>query len=284
MKREIKKFNFKSVSLSYILQRGNDLNKTPLIFLHGFSGSAKDWIFFLDTLPQDTTAIALDFIGHGNSDVPESLEYYTPNAIALQIKTLLELLNLEKVILIGYSMGGRAALSFTHAFPQNVAGMVLESASFGIKEEKERKERAEKDNELADLILLKGLKTFFDYWFELPLFSSLKKLPKEKLLRLKKERLKNNPIGLANTLKYFSTGKMPYFLTNPDVFNFPLLLISGEKDEKYTKQNREISKLLPNCQTVVVPNAGHNVHLEKPQDFINFTNIFLNNIWKKNEI
>jgi 2-succinyl-6-hydroxy-2,4-cyclohexadiene-1-carboxylate synthase len=281
---EFKNFLFENIRLSYILKKGKDKSKIPLILLNGFSGSAEDWIFFLNNIPNDITAAALNIIGHGKSDSPKNGNFYNAGSIALQIKTLIEELGFEKVILIGYSMGGRAALSFASKFPERVSAMILESTSFGIKNEKERKNRIKEDARLAEFILAKNIETFVDYWLSLPLFNSLKNLPPEKFQELKKSKLQNSKTGLANILKEFSTGKMPYFLNNPEIFNFPVLLISGELDKKYKSQNEKAVKIIPHSTSVVIPNAGHNVHLEKPEEFINFTHKFLESIWKENEI
>ena len=278
---KLKYFLFENVRLSYLFKKGKDKSKIPLILLHGFSGSAKDWNFFLNNLQDDITAAALDLIGHGKSDSPPKANFYTADSIALQIKTLIEEIGAEKVILIGYSMGGRAALSFALKFPEKISTMILESTSFGIEKEEDREKRRKEDKRLAEFIMANSIETFVDYWLSLPLFNSLKKLPVEKFQELKNSKLQNSRIGLANILKEFSQGKMSYFFDKPEALNFPTLLISGELDKKYKLQNERAAKILPYSTSVVIPNAGHNVHLEKPEEFINFTHKFLESVWKE---
>jgi 2-succinyl-6-hydroxy-2,4-cyclohexadiene-1-carboxylate synthase len=58
----------------------------------------------------------------------------------------------------------------------------------------------------------------------LPIFSSQKKSPLQKLQEIKKRKLANSEIGLANSLLGFSTGKMPSLWNRLSEFNFPVLL------------------------------------------------------------
>jgi 2-succinyl-6-hydroxy-2,4-cyclohexadiene-1-carboxylate synthase len=53
------------------------------------------------------------------------------------------------------------------------------------------------------------------------------------------------------------------------------LLITGELDKKFTQINSELVKLLSSVQHVVVKNAGHNVHFEKPGEYVKAVNEFL---------
>jgi len=51
--------------------------KIPIIFLHGFTGSSKDWEFTKSKIPKNYTPIFIDLLGHGKSSSPEQPEYYT---------------------------------------------------------------------------------------------------------------------------------------------------------------------------------------------------------------
>src|SRR5690625_8007500 len=65
--------------------------------------------------------------------------------------------------LVGYSLGGRTALSFSFHYPAYVVSLTLESASPGLKTEQERAERMESDGRLAQRIQDDGVPAFVDY-------------------------------------------------------------------------------------------------------------------------
>ncbi len=67
------------------------------------------------------------------------------------------------------------------------------------------------------------------------------------------------------------------------LLQIPTLLITGEEDKKFTSINTEMVKLIPGAKHVVVENAGHNVHLEKPEVFVNLIKEFLISISHKKE-
>ena len=249
-----------------------DKTQTPLFLLHGFTGSALDWKFLYKDLTKKVFPIAIDLIGHGNSDSPIDINYYLTESIVEQLKIIIENFTEEKVFLLGYSMGGRAALSFALKYPPKIKALILESASAGIKTESERFERIKKDDELADFILNNPIETFINYWMDLDIFATQKRFSNQKLDEIKKSKLVNNKLGLAYSLKGFSTGVMPNYYNKLKTFLPETLLISGELDTKFTELNIEMTSLLPNSTHDVIKNAGHNTHLEEPKKFIESVN------------
>lgn len=249
--------------------------KPTILFLHGFTGSSEDWSEIIPQIDSNFSSIAVDLIGHGKSDSPGDVALYKIDSIVRQLKSVIEKSALDKIILCGYSMGGRVALSFANKYPQLISGLILESSTAGIKNEDERSTRIKNDEQLAEKIIQFGIEEFIDYWLNLPIFELQKKLPKQKLEEIRASKLKNNPTGLANSLLGFGTGKMTPLWERLNNFFFPVLLLSGELDQKYCELNKEMNKLLPNSQHIIVDSAGHNIHLEKPSEFVIFVNQFL---------
>lgn len=249
--------------------------KPTIVFIHGFTGSSSDWLEILPKIDNHFSTIAIDLIGHGKSSSPHNSELYEINSLNKQIKKIIEVFQLDKVIVVGYSMGGRVALNFANEYPNFVKGLILESTSAGILDAKERNERYQSDLLLSEKIIDEDVEKFVDYWINLPLFSSQRSLPKEKLNDIRLAKLNNNPTGLSNSLIGCSTGKMQPLYNRLQFFNFPVLLISGEKDTKYCEINSEMNNLFPLSEHVIVKGAGHNIHLELPSEFVILVNRFL---------
>lgn len=249
--------------------------KPTIIFIHGFTGSSNDWLDIIPQIDDNFSAIAVDLIGHGKSSSPKNSDLYEIESVNAQLKTIIESLKIDKVILAGYSMGGRAALNFANEFPAFVKGLILESTSAGIIDIKERNERYQSDLLLSKRILNEGIEKFVDYWINLPIFSSQKKLPLDKLEDVRNKKLNNDPIGLSNSLLGLSTGKMPPLYDKLSNFNFPVLLLAGKLDTKYCDINSKMNSLFPLSELIIVKGAGHNIHLEMPSDFVILVNSFL---------
>lgn len=251
-------------------------NYQDVIFLHGFSGSSNDFKYFIDNLPEGYNGYAFDLLGHGNSSSPKDLKKYLPKNQIKIIEEIFNYLSIKNPVIIGYSMGGRMALAYTNNQPHNVKALLLESASFGYLTELEKQNRIENDIKLAEKIMSISLEDFFDYWLNIPLFDDLKKLSGQALSNLKQNKIKsNNKIGLANSLIGFSTGRMEYYLDKTDNFKLPVFLVTGENDQKFTSIAKKANELLIDSKHIIFKNCGHNVHLQKPQEFLNLIISFL---------
>lgn len=270
---------YKDILLNVVCIPNELKQKNPIIFLHGFTGTTTDWNFLKDQVPENFSPIFIDLIGHGKSDSPNNVEYYEAKFQIEILKYILEYLELKEVVLVGYSMGGRLALSFTIKNHDFVQALVLESTSFGIENEQERKERIESDEKLAEQISNSSVEEFINNWIKAPLFSTLKNAGYERFETMKNRKIEsNNLIGLKNTLLGFSTGKMENYSLYLDNLKAKTMLISGELDEKFVKINTRANSLLPNSELVIVKQSGHNVHFEKPKEFLKFLNRFLLNL------
>jgi len=253
--------------------------KNHVLFLHGFTGSSNDWQFIFNKLHEKFLPVAIDLIGHGKSSSPQQLDCYTPLAITNHLNSILTKLGLEKVILCGYSMGGRAALNFAARFPQKVSALILESVSKGFATVKEKNDRLKNDFVLADKIKNEGMENFINYWMNIPLFDSLKNLPAEKYQSLIKAKLNNSVTGLSNSLRGFSTGNMNVDLSEFNKYNIPVLLITGGLDKKFTNINKNFVNEFSNARHEIINNAGHNSHIEKEEEFNLIVNKFLENFF-----
>lgn len=249
--------------------------KTPIIFLHGFTGSANDWLFIFGKFPENFLPAAIDLIGHGKSSSPVELDYYSPLAITNQLNNIFTKLGFEKVILCGYSMGGRVALNFAAQFPQKVSALILESVSKGLSTEEEKNERLLNDSALADKINNEGIESFINYWMNIPLFETLKNLHYKKYESIVKSKLYNSATGLSNSLRGFSTGNMNVDLKEFNKHNIPVLLVTGGLDEKFTNINTNLVNEFTNAKHEIIKTVGHNSHIENEEKFITIVNKFL---------
>jgi 2-succinyl-6-hydroxy-2,4-cyclohexadiene-1-carboxylate synthase len=248
-------------------QRG-DRSGPPLVLLHGFTGSANGWGSLLDELAvAGFYVIAIDMLGHGQSDVPADQLRYGMEHCQSDIIGVLQQLDIPsgEAILLGYSMGGRIALY--SAFSGYFRALILESASPGIADPTEREPRCISDMALADHIERDGIEAFVNYWQQLPLFASQHTLPADKRAALRRQRLQNNPQGLANSLRGVGTGIQPALHERLPNLAIPVLLITGELDNKFCSIAQQMQQDLPHAQCHVVPEVGHIVHLEQPNSF-----------------
>ncbi|WP_058306870.1 2-succinyl-6-hydroxy-2,4-cyclohexadiene-1-carboxylate synthase [Gracilibacillus massiliensis] len=234
----------------------------PIVFLHGFTGSTQTWQSIISFFPKNE-CILIDLPGHGQTKASvKSME-----DCCADLKMLLAHLQLDEIDLVGYSMGGRTALSFACYYPEIIRTLILESASPGLKAKQDLHERQEKDAQLADFILHHTIEDFVDKWENIPLFDSQKQLPFEKRLAIREERLNQDKRGLSASLQVMGTGVMPSLWNKLSDLTLPVLLIVGEWDQKFVTINQKINQSLPNSKLVVIEEAGHAIHVEQSKIF-----------------
>jgi 2-succinyl-6-hydroxy-2,4-cyclohexadiene-1-carboxylate synthase len=140
------------------------MQKKSLALLHGFTGSSQSWAKFHLA---DVSLMMPNIAGHGDF-IPNDLADYAIEREAARIAATIT----EAVHLLGYSMGGRLALTIAVHYPDKVKSLILESATAGLKTESERQERIQSDNALADKIEANGMEWFAEYWGNLPLWAN----------------------------------------------------------------------------------------------------------------
>jgi 2-succinyl-6-hydroxy-2,4-cyclohexadiene-1-carboxylate synthase len=248
----------------------------PLVLLHGFTGDTTTWVPFYEKWGKHSTLIVPDIIGHGKTESPLELDRYHIETAAHDLKELLDHLKVDQVDLVGYSMGGRLALTFSILFPERVRKLILESSSPGLLTEQERQQRRMKDEELANFIIEQGIPAFVDYWEEIPLFASMKQLPVSINASIKNQRLRNNPVGLANSLRGMGTGHQPSLWGRLEEVTGDQLLVTGTLDQKFCDIAKLMLTHMKHANWITFEGCGHAIHVEDQEKFGTIVSDFLN--------
>lgn len=105
---------------------------TPLVLVHGFTGSSHDFALQVPALAASRRVVALDLRGHGVSTKARRLDAYSLDLLAEDVATLVASWGAGPVDLLGHSMGGRVALGVVLARPDLVRSLVLMDTSAGV--------------------------------------------------------------------------------------------------------------------------------------------------------
>lgn len=246
-----------------------------VLFLHGFLGSGRDFEPVLERLMErwtDRGCLTVDLPGHGKTIVTGDVRQYSMPQTAQALVAWLDELSIEQANLVGYSMGGRLALYLALHFPQRFPKVVLESASPGIADDRDRHGRLAHDWQLADQ-LEADFPAFLTNWYRQPLFAPLRQHPKFE--QIMQQRSHNRSSELAKSLRYLSTGMQPSLWHGLAAHRQPLKLIVGADDRKFLTLNQQMSQLCPTAELTILPDCGHVVHLEQPAQFAKQVQIFL---------
>lgn len=232
-----------------------------VIALHGFTGTGGDFA------PVGADWVAPDVIGHGDAPAPRDVAPYAMAAEVARIGALTP----DGALVVGYSMGGRLALSLAVASAERgraIRGLVLVGATPGIEGAAERAERRAADEALADRIEAIGVDAFLSAWQEKPIIASQRRIAGDIRAAMAARKAAHRPWGLANSLRGMGAGAMPSLWHRLDAIRCPALLVTGAEDVKFAAIADEMTRRMASAERVCIAEAGHCAHLEQPAAFV----------------
>lgn len=228
-----------------------------LVALHGFTLAGAQFAPLATYL--DCHVLAPDLPGHGDTSVTPVDLPTTIDAIAAWLTGLP-----TPVPLVGYSMGGRIAVSLALDHPELVDRLVVISAGPGIRDPEERAARARTDNHLAARIREVGVDRFLDDWLDAPITSTAA-LDEPTRSADRAIRQNNSGAGLAAALRGLGQGASPYLGDRLGELTMPLLTVSGSNDVRYGEYAASLAAAAGDAIHQIVAGVGHNVVLEAPK-------------------
>lgn len=249
-------------------------NKPILVQLHGFLGSGEQFRHLIPDLAKTCRPVTVDIspIATDPMDIARkrdtSPRLDTDSLVAGLRKTLVRIRDGDgaPLVLSGYSMGGRLALSLATRHPRSADGLILESTTAGITDPQQRNKRRTSDRGKAKRIR-QDFEKFLDEWEQNPLFQ-----PKPRRNRIQRNQ---DPEIMAKWLEDFGTGEMPPVWDRLGRIRVPVLLITGASDPKFCDLAGQIKAQLADAQHVVIREAAHRVHVDRPAEYTAALNDFL---------
>jgi len=231
-----------------------------ILALHGFTGCGEDFLYLDQATPDNWQWHYPNLPGHGPNPLLDS----SPEATTALIGNSLSEFNVPRVLL-GYSMGARAALQHACAHPEQWDALILISGNPGIESEFERASRRQSDAQLADRIEAEGVSAFLKFWQQTPMIRSQQTIRPDWRHHMQQNRMQHTAQGLAQSLRQFGQGACPNLWPELNKLSMPALLISGEEDRKYSEIAQRMRSTILHAEHVIIPSAGHMPQLEAPE-------------------
>jgi pimeloyl-ACP methyl ester carboxylesterase len=254
-------------SLAYV-PMGNP-GGSPVVLIHGFTDSARDWVPLVPYLSPRLRLILVDLRGHGRSSKPECC--YTRLDFAYDIKLLLDALGVQRADIVGHSLGSFIAQAFAEYWPERTRRVILISSTGGPRAggapRKPAYDYAAQIRQLKEP--LDPDSAFMIEWWSSP-------TPVDKDF-IRRERRDAAAIPLRVWLAVLDQGVVDEDLqrTLPKL-KAPTLLIWGSADPIMEEEVRQtLREALPHAQVKVFQGLGHNPFWEDPQRCADVINDFL---------
>lgn len=241
----------------------------PFLFLHGFLGMSDNWKTLGNKFAEAGYQVhLLDQRNHGRSPHTPEMNF---EVMAKDIFDYCQIHKLKNIILLGHSMGGKAAMLAAGKYPDLIDKLIVVDISpkyyaphhqqimegLTALENQNLTSRGEAEEFLSKFVEDQGTRMF--------LLKNLYWETKEKL------SLRLNLKVLKETIEEVGAELPPGFK-----FLKPTLFIKGGKSNYITKEDEPLIKQhFPNSEIHIIPNAGHWVHAEKAKDFYDNVQRFL---------
>lgn len=234
-----------------------------VVLLHGFTGSPASWDDVVARLEPRPEILAPALAGHDPADSGDGGESFAGETERL-LARIVAWAGAGPVHLAGYSLGARLALALAARNPELFVSATLIGVNPGLTGPAERADRRAADGRWLEL-LDRGIAAFVDEWERLPLWASQSRLPPARLAAQRAQRLRHDARGLQRSLRATGLGEMPDLRPQLARVQLPVTLMVGADDPKFLALAEETAALLPDGRVVVVPGAGHNLPLERPE-------------------
>lgn len=253
--------------------------KERVVFIHGLMAFAANWRKIANRLEDDFQCLIYDQRGHGRSFKPEVLSMasgssnYSPEVFAEDLDKITTELGWDKFHLVGHSMGGRNAMVFANLYPEKVRTLTIEDMG----PDADSTMTGYYENMLGHIPTpfadKAAVKFFFENEFK-KAFSS--KEPPSVLSTFLQANLEERTDGTYDwrfskqaVFEIVREGHLKDRWLEVSNFKIPVLLIRGEnshilKHETYEK----MLAVNPNIQGLELAGAGHWVHYEKFEEFV----------------
>lgn len=249
---------------------------SPLVIVHGLYGSSDNWLNIGKRLAEKHTVYMVDQRNHGRSPFSST---HTYNDMRSDLYDFFERHGIEKATLLGHSMGGKTAMWFAADYPEKVEKLVVadivpkdymqlkEDSQFYLHRNillammeidfSQVKSRNDVDDFLAEKIDDERIRQFL-----------LKNVEKNKSTRHYQWRV-NAPVLYDHLDEIVSGVNIHWLDDRTPITAYPVIFIRGMLSRYILPEDENLIKqVYPEAKIVDVPEAGHWLHAEQPQKFM----------------
>ena len=241
----------------------------PIIFLHGLLGMKSNWRGIANAFSEKHTCILVDARNHGKSFHHTSHQY---EDLAKDTLALIKELDLEEIILVGHSMGGKTLYQLTQYDTSRISAFcIVDILPVDMPNSHQEILTALSNIPLKTLSTRSQIVDYFEQQFKNNSFAqflakNFQASPQGFYCLPNITSLKANISSICQAVETKTCTK-------------PCLAIFGEKSPYYIQDQLSLlSKTFPNCQIQTLKHTGHWVHAQEPKQFITLLDTFINQL------
>jgi pimeloyl-ACP methyl ester carboxylesterase len=239
----------------------------PVVFVHEFAGDYRSWESQVRHFSRRYRCIAYNARGYPPSDVPERVEAYSQERAVQDLLGVLEHLGLEQAHIVGFSMGGYAALIFGLRHPERCRSLVIIGCGYGSDADRSKWEHDVE--QVADRFERDGMQRAADFYARGPTRVQFQDQDPRGWQEFYEQLRASSSLGHALTMRGVQKRRPSVRALEPELrgLTVPTLVMTGDEDEPCLEPGLLMKRAIPSAALVVMPRCGHTVNLEAPDEF-----------------
>jgi pimeloyl-ACP methyl ester carboxylesterase len=248
----------------------------PVILVHEFAGDLRSWEQQMRYFGKRYRTIAFNARGFPPSEVPEHVSSYSQNRAADDILAVLNHIGERQAHIIGLSMGGFATLHFGLRHPERALSLCIGGCGYGAELDKREIFRAEAEM-IAGMIRSEGMPAFAERYAYGPTRVQFENKDPRGHAEFKKMLAEHSAVGSANTQQGVQKERPSLYTLVEEMqrITVPTLVITGDEDWPCLMPGILMKQSIPSSALVVMPNAGHAINIEEPEEYNRLVGDFL---------
>jgi pimeloyl-ACP methyl ester carboxylesterase len=253
----------------------------PVVIVHGLYGSSDNWLTVAKKLASVFKVFSVDLRNHGHS--PNS-DVHDFESMKNDLAEFFDTHQIEKAIVMGHSMGGKTAMCFAADYPERIEKLIVIDIApkdyFLLNDESQyylhnNILRAMLEIDFSRIETRKQVESFLLERIDSSQIVQflLKNVHRNKESHQYEWRL-NARVLYDNLDEIISGVNAHWFDDRIPITNYPVLFVKGANSNYILPEDYDsIRRIYPEAQIIEIPGAGHWLHAEQPQ-------IFMDTIWK----
>lgn len=248
----------------------------PVIFVHEFAGDLRSFEPQMRHFGKRYRAVAYNARGFPPSDVPEHVSSYSQMRAADDILAVLEHIGERQAHIVGLSMGGFATLHFGLRHPQRALSLCIGGCGYGAEPDKRETFRAEADV-IARALRTEGMAAFAERYAYGPTRVQYQNKDPRGHAEFKAMLAEHSAVGSANTQQGVQKERPSLYTLVEEMkrITVPALIINGDEDWPCLLPGVLMKQSIPSAALAVMPNCGHAINLEEPDEYNTIVGNFL---------
>ena len=249
---------------------------TPVILVHEFAGDVRSWEAQLRHFGQRYRCIAFNARGYPPSDVPEDPAAYSQARAADDVKSVLDHLGIERAHVVGLSMGGFATLHFGFRHPARARSLVVDGCGYGAEKDQRERFRGEAET-VAEFLKTKGIAAFAEKYAYGPTRVQFENKDPRGFAEFKRMLADHSAVGSAMTQLGVQRERPSLYdlVDQMRALTIPTLILTGDEDWPCLQPALLMKQTIPTAALAVMPNCGHTINIEDPDQFNRLVGEFL---------